>query len=239
MDEQYKKLVNAVFSDEIVSELANKTSVSKVDVEHICIEVIARVFGNGSDLSKQTIEHKIKQIVGNEELKNLLVRLQDKYNISSGVASKVLGEMLPTIFKRVVTLDNSMFVEPVKENKEVQYVAVKEAKPIEELKKEIKEPVIQEPSVDDVYKNIEKNVIKEEQIKQNIEVTRNTKKKISLFSKKPKESKKKPTNEVPVYQEEKRGTTLIEKICIGVVLAALIALIGTIIFLTIKQKISI
>ena len=239
MNEQYKKLVNAIFPDDDLTLYANKTNVSKKDIEHICIEIIARVLGNGTDLSKETIQHKIKKIVENDELKNLLVRLDSKYGISSGTASKALGEMLPNLFRKVVTLDNNLFTTPIVEKHPVQYKALEEAKPIEELKKEIEEPVIkQEPSVDDVFKNIESNVTKEEQVKQKIVVTRENKKKKSLFSKKEKKVKEKPIKVEKKLEEEKRELSFIEKICIIVVLVALVALIGTIIFLAIKQRMS-
>lgn len=236
MNEQYKRLVNAVFPDEDLTALAKKTNVDKKDVEHITIEIIVRIFGDGSDLSKETIEHKIKQIVGSAELKGLISRLEFKYGISSGTASKVLGEMLPNLFRKVVTLDNSYFESKEVEKHEVQYKALEEAKPIEELKQEIVKPVEikKEETVDDVFKNIENNVIKEEKSKYNIEADKKLKKKKSLFAKKDKKEKAK----VEEIKEDKREFSIIEKICIIVVLVALAALIGTIVFLVIKQNMS-
>ena len=239
MNEQYKRLVNAVFPDEDLTALAKKTNVDKKDVEHITIEIIVRIFGDGSDLSKETIEHKIKQIVGSDELKGLISRLESKYGISSGTASKVLGEMLPNLFRKVVTLDNSYFESNEVEKHEVQYKALEEVKPIEEIKEEMVKPEPievkkEETTVDDVFKNIESNAIKEEKSNYNIEADKKLKKKKSLFVKKDKKEKVK----VEEVKEDKREFSIIEKICIIVVLVALVALIGTIVFLVIKQNMS-
>ena len=181
------------------------------------------------------IEHKIKQIVGSDELKGLISRLESKYGISSGTASKVLGEMLPNLFSKVVTLDNSYFESKEVEKHEVQYKALEEAKPVEELKQEMVQPVeTKKETVDDVFKNIESNAIKEEKSKYNIEADKKLKKKKSLFAKKDKKEKVK----VEEVKEDKREFSIIEKICIIVVLVALAALIGTIVFLVIKQNMS-
>lgn len=231
MNEQYKRLVNEIFPDNVITQIASNTSVNKTDVEHICIEIIARVLGDGSDLTKETIEHRIKQVVDNEQLKGLIQRLETKYGISSQKASVVLSELLPVIFKRVASLDSGLFERH--EKHEVQYKALEEAKTIEQLKAE----ETRETSVDDVFKNIESNAIKEEKSKFNIEVDNKPKKKVSLFSKKPKKEKKLEINREPVVSTEKKELTILEKICMIVVLAALVALIASVIFLIIKQKI--
>ena len=231
MNEQYKRLVNEIFPDDVMTQIANKTSVDKIDVEHICIEIIARVLGDGSDLTKKAIEHRIKKVVENEQLKALIKRLETKYDISSKTASVVLGELLPAIFRKVSNLDSNLFENH--ERHEVQYKALEEAKTIDQIKDE----ETSDTSVDDVFKNIENNAIKDEKSKFNIEVDNKPKKKVSLFSKKPKKEKKLEIKRESIVSTEKSELSIIEKICVIAVLAALVALIASFVILIIKQKI--
>lgn len=195
MKENYVKLINACLPDALIKALVEKTGLDQKNVENVCLEVAARVFGDGNDLSKEGILKRLKVVVSGDELKNILSRLETKYSISTLDSGAVLNQLLPLLFKRLTTLEDSYF---------------------ESTKQEV------EPSVDDVFKNIEMKA--EAQYAPKIEV---------------KEEKKVE----PIKKDEVQGTvdskelSLIEKICIIAVGVALLALVGTVVFLFIKQGI--
>ena len=225
MKENYLKLINACLPNALIEALSEKSGLEKADVEHICLEVVARVFGDGSDLKKDDILARLNNVIGGQELKSILTRSNEKYGIPVDKASVVLTQLLPLLFKRISTLDDSYFDEdhPIQALKEEKEELVEETKP-EEVKEEVKE----ETSVDDVFKNIEEKA--EAQITSKTETKKKEKK--SLFKKK-----------VKLEKDEIQGTidnkelSLIEKICIIVILVALVALIGIIVYLFIKQQI--
>ena len=221
MKENYIKLINACLPNPLIVALQEKSGLSKEDTEHVCLEVVARVFGDGSDLKKENILVRLNGVVGGQELKSILTRLKDKYGITADKASVVLTQLLPLLFKRLSSLDDSYFDEahPVQTLKEEKIEpVVEEEKPVEEKK---------EASVDDVFKNIEKKAEAQYAPK---EIKKKEKK--PLFKKKQKIGK----DEVEGVVDNKE-LSIIEKICIIAVVVALVALIGTIVFLFIKQQI--
>lgn len=195
MKENYVKLINACLPDALIKALVEKTGLDQKNVENVCLEVAARVFGDGSDLSKEGILKRLKVVVSGDELKSILSRLETKYSISTLDSGAVLNQLLPLLFKRLTTLEDSYF---------------------ENTKQEV------EPSVDDVFKNIE---MKAE----------------AQYAPKPEIKEEKKVE--PIKKDEVQGTvdskelSLIEKICIIAVGVALLALVGTVVFLFIKQGI--
>lgn len=215
MKENYIKLINACLPNPLIVALQEKSGLTKADVEHICLEVVARIFGDGSDLKKENILVRLNGVVGGQELKSILTRLKDKYGITADKASVVLTQLLPLLFKRLSSLDDSYF---------------DEVHPVQTLKEEKIESVVEEKkeaSVDDVFKNIEKKAEAQYAPK---EIKKKEKK--PLFKKKQKVGK----DEVEGIVDNKE-LSIIEKICIIAVVVALVALIGTIVFLFIKQQI--
>ena len=227
MKENYIKLINACLPNNLITALKEKSGLKKEDVEHICLEVVARVFGDGSDLKKNNIMIRLNNVVGGQELKSILTRLNDKYGISANNASVVLTQLLPLLFKRITSLNDSYFDEehPVKVLEEEKIEPIVQPKQ-EEIIKPIKEEK-QEESVDDVFKNIEKKA-----------EAQYASKKIEKKEKKPlfKKRKKLEKGEIEGTIDNKE-LSIIEKICIIAVLIALLALIGTIAYLFIKQQI--
>ena len=55
MNEKYIKLINACLPDQLITALEEKSGLERKNVEYVCLEVIARVFGDGSDLTKVTV----------------------------------------------------------------------------------------------------------------------------------------------------------------------------------------
>lgn len=215
MNEKYIKLINACLPDQLITALEEKSGLERKNVEYVCLEVIARVFGDGSDLTKVTVLSKLKNVVSGNEIKSVLERLENKYAIKSTDSSKVLEQLLPLLFKRITTLDDSYF-------ETIQKEEVKE-EPVQEIK---------EPTVEDVYKNIEKRV-EAQSVPQEEPMRIKTKK--PLFKKKEKVIKKE--TEEKAVDEDNKELSLLEKICMTVVGVALLALIGIVLFLFIKQSI--
>lgn len=214
MNEKYIKLINACLPDQLITALEEKSGLERKNVEYVCLEVIARVFGDGSDLTKVTVLSKLKNVVSGDEIKSVLERLENKYAIKSTDSSKVLEQLLPLLFKRITTLDDSYF-------ETIQKEEVKE-EPVQEIK---------EPTVEDVYKNIEKRA-EAQSVPQEEPMRIKTKK--PLFKKKEKVIKKETEEKV---EEDNKELSLLEKICMIVVGVALLALIGIVLFLFIKQSI--
>lgn len=238
MKENYIKLVNACLPDALIAALQEKSGLEKKEVESICLEVIARVFGDGSDLSKENILLKLKNVISGEELKNILERLETKYQINPNGTSTVLEQLLPLLFKRITSLDDSYFDKKELEEENSESPVIEE-KQEELVKEEVEDPIIeeikreeltQEKSVDDVFKNIEEKA--EAQFGQK-PLTRKEKHRKPLFKK-----KEKPLKEVnnDIEEPESKELSLLEKICIWVIVASLLALIGTIVFLIVKQS---
>ena len=227
MNEKYINLINACLPNALIDALEEKWGLKKEDVEHICLEVVARVFGDGSDLKKNNIMIRLNNVVGGQELKSILTRLNDKYGISANNASVVLTQLLPLLFKRITSLNDSYFDEehPVKVLEEEKIEPIVQPKQ-EEIIKPIKEEK-QEESVDDVFKNIEKKA-EAQLVSKQIE----KKEKKSIFKKKRKLEK----DEVQEAIDNKE-LSIIERICIIAVLVALLALVGTIVYLFLKQQI--
>ncbi|MDO5440430.1 MAG: hypothetical protein Q4F12_02705 [Erysipelotrichaceae bacterium] len=215
MNEKYIKLINACLPDQLITALEDKSGLERKNVEYVCLEVIARVFGDGSDLTKVTVLSKLKNVVSGDEIKSVLERLENKYAIKSTDSSKVLEQLLPLLLKRITTLDDSYF-------ETIQKEEVKE-EPVQEIK---------EPTVEDVYKNIEKRA-EAQSVPQEEPMRIKTKK--PLFKKKEKVIIKE--TEEKVVDEDNKELSLLEKICMIVVGVALLALIGIVLFLFIKQSI--
>lgn len=209
MKEIYIKLIGKTLPDSLLSEIANKSQVNKKDVENCCLELVARVFGDGSDLTKTGILTRIKETCSNENLKELILKLGEKYNINAKQASAILGIVLPTFFKNVSALEDSDFVE-------------------EEVKPQVASTK-SETTIDEIYKNIEAKAEKQQEVKPE-------KQHKHLFNKKAKvvETKQVDTNKEPVV-DEKEGLSTIEKACMIVVLVSLIALVGVVVYMFIRQ----
>lgn len=225
MKENYMNLIKACLPDALIKAIAEKTNIDKNNVENCCLEVVARVFGDGNDLTRNGILERLKKVVEPDQLKSVLVRSETKYGMKASDASNVVQELLPILFKRVATLEDNYFDEE-------KVTSLKE----EAIKKD-------EPTVDDVYNNIvkkaetqahtetEPSIIKMKKVNK---PSLNNKFKKPLFNKKPKVKKE---GKIIENKEEDKTLNLIEKICMIVVAVALVALIGTIIFLFVKNKI--
>ena len=162
---------------------------------------------------------RLKENVDGATLKEILERIENKYGVSSSESGKVLEQLIPLFFKRISTLDDSYFdeehpVQAIEKEEEIISLVQQESK---------------EASVDDVYKNIEKRAEEE-----NGEPKEMAKEKKSLFKKK--EKKKKLEKDEIQGTIDSKELTIIEKICIWAVVVSLIALIGTIAFLFIRQS---
>lgn len=212
MKENYVKLINACLPDALIKALEEKTGLDRKNVEYVCLEVVARIFGDGNDLTKISILKRLKTVIEGEELKNILSRLETKYGITTTSSGAVLNQLLPLLFKRLSTLDDSYFEqEPAHE---------------EVVQEEVKPVVEEKATVEDVYKNIEKKA--EAQYATKPEVKEEKK---HLFHKKEKVKKEEIEGAV-----DTKELSLVEKICIWSVVVALVALIATIAILFIKQS---
>lgn len=217
MKDSYVKLINACVPDTLVEAFSNKYNIEKPQIENICLEIVARIFGDGSDLSKEGIVKRLKENCESSELKEVLVRIENKYGINAGSASKVLSELLPLLFQRISTLDNSYF----EEKQEVQE-ETKEVPQVASTKSEV--------SMEELYKNIEKKAEQQAEKHEEIKKTR-----LSLFRKKHinKESAAKEIERIE--QEENQVISLVDKICMIAVGTSLLSLIVTIGIIFIKQ----
>lgn len=217
MKDNYVKLINACVPDTLVEAFSNKYNIEKPQIENICLEIVARIFGDGSDLSKEGIVKRLKENCESSELKEVLVRIENKYGINAGSASKVLSELLPLLFQRISTLDNSYF----EEKQEVQE-ETKEVPQVASTKSEV--------SMEELYKNIEKKAEQQAEKHEEIKKTR-----LSLFRKKHinKESAAKEIERIE--QEENQVISLVDKICMIAVGTSLLSLIVTIGIIFIKQ----
>lgn len=142
MNETYVKLINAVLPDSLIEVVASKTGVEKNKVELCAAEVIARVFGTGDDLKKQTIIAKLNKTTDGESIKSIILKINSKHGIEAGEIAKVLQQVLPVMKSRINSLDNSYF-----DPDEIPFA---------------------EASVEDVFKNIEKKVEEQAPVKEKI-----------------------------------------------------------------------
>lgn len=192
MNDKYLDLINACLPDALIKALVDKTGLSRKDVENISIEIVTRVFGDGSDLSKDSVLKRLENVATGKSLTDIITHLEEKHGIIPAATSNVLQEILPLLFKRIATLDDKYF----------------------------------DNNVDDVYRNIEKKAN---------ETSKSVKVKKPLFRSKSKVKtvNKDDSQELPI---EDKGMSLIDKICVTLVGAALIALIGIVLFLFIKNS---
>lgn len=212
MKENYIKMINAVLPNELINSISEKTGINKQNVEYVCAETLAKIFGNGENLRKSFIVENVKKASTGEVLKEILTKVDAKYNIAASDAGVVLSSALPIIQKKVANLDNSYF-EP------------------EEL-------ILEKASVDDIYKNIE--IKAEEQIKPKANLISSIKNKFNAPRPKIEEKSKteEKISEPKTVKMEQTNVNLIEKICMYVVLAAFVCVILTFVVLIIKSKIS-
>lgn len=218
MKENYMKIVGAIMPDRLVSLIAEKAHQDKKNVENCCLEIIVRVLGDGNDLTKVGILNRLKENVQGEKLKDLLVRIQNKYGINSGEVGVILSTIIPILYENITKLDGSYFVSEVKEEPIIEKI-------------DNNQNLSDEESIDQIFKNIEEKA--EKQVIKNSKKERIIKEKKSLFKFKKKDKTKKEVliNE-PIVEE--KGFSLIEKICMIAVAAAFGALLITCIVLFIK-----
>lgn len=217
MKDNYVKLINACVPDTLVEAFSNKYNIEKPQIENICLEIVARIFGDGLDLSKEGIVKRLKENCESSELKEVLVRIENKYGINAGSASKVLSELLPLLFQRISTLDNSYF----EEKQEVQE-ETKEVPQVASTKSEV--------SMEELYKNIEKKA--EQQVEKHEEIKKT---RLSLFRKKHINKENAAKEIEKIEQEENQVISLVDKICMIAVGTSLLSLIVTIGIIFIKQ----
>lgn len=217
MKDSYVKLINACVPDTLVEAFSNKYNIEKPQIENICLEIVARIFGDGLDLSKEGIVKRLKENCESSELKEVLVRIENKYGINAGSASKVLSELLPLLFQRISTLDNSYF----EEKQEIQE-ETKEVPQVASTKSEV--------SMEELYKNIEKKA--EQQVEKHEEIKKT---RLSLFRKKHINKENAAKEIEKIEQEENQVISLVDKICMIAVGTSLLSLIVTIGIIFIKQ----
>lgn len=204
MIKNYSKLVNACLPAELIKALVEKTGLEKKNVEYICFEIASKLFNDGSEINKDIVLEKLKTLASETEIKTLLERLRKKYNINTSDSSKVLEKLIPLLFKRIATLNDSYFV------------AASNKKEKNKTKKN------NGLSIDEVYSNIEKNVGTK---KEELEVTRKISRK-ELYD-------NNESNENEFYEDDNR-LLVIEKVCVIAVGVVLLALVAVIIILFIR-----
>lgn len=268
MDSNYIRIVNAIIPSSLIAEVVNKTNTDKKQVEQICLEIIARLLVDGKGLSKDLLKQRIKAVAGNDELKNLLSRLDSKYGITMNTASKVLSELLPVLFRNISDLNDAIFVaQPVQQpvtqqvRPQVQVQSQQQVRPQQTVQPQVRsvaqpqpvqqvqqprpqvqaqvmqqvvpqpQPVMVDTTVDDVYKNIEDKAKMSQEASAPL-----SKKEKKKLKKKEKKQIKELAKDKAIGSVDDRELSLIEKICMIVVFLALIALIGVVVVLFLKNK---
>lgn len=209
MNENYAKLINAVMPETLMGSIAAKIGTDKEKVEICSAELIAKIFGEGEDLRKNVILDNLKKASTSETLKEIIIKTSLKHEMQTKEVGTILAAIIPIIQTRITSLDATYFES---EQKEVK--VIKEEK---------------EESVEEVFKNIERKAQEDIKIKE--------KKPSRFFINKHKIVKQKGII-VAEGQENKvnNNISLIEKICMWVVLAAFVGLVVTVTVLIIVSK---